>query len=160
MKRDASMRALEDIFLLLTLAVGLAVFYGSMNTSSFLAGNGLTAKTYGMIIAGALTLVTAGKLVVNVAQTVRHDQGERITFQEIQRLLICAALMIVYCYGINHIGYFTSTTIFFFLMLLILNAKRSVKAALICAACSLAFSVALHYLFQVMKVMMPNTPLP
>lgn len=160
MKREVSLHALENVFLTMTLAVGLAVFYGSMNTSSFLAGNGLTAKAYGMIISGALVLVTAGKLATNIAQTARHVQGERIRFQEIKRLLICAALMVVYCYGINHIGYFTSTTIFFCLMLIILSARRSVKSVLIGAACSVAFSVALYYLFQVMKVMLPNTPLP
>lgn len=159
MQKEVSLRTLENVFFALGLVIGGAVFCGSANVSSFLSSTTLTARTYGMIISGALTLVCAVKLLLNLAKTARGAPSDRVKFAEIRRMAICAGLVVLYCYGINNVGYFTSTTIFLFVMLLTLTGKRSWKAAGICFVCSAAFNVLLFYLFQAMKVFMPTTPL-
>lgn len=159
MQREISLRALENAFFVLGLATGGAVFCGSATVSSFLSSTTLTARTYGMVVSGALVLACAAKLLLNLAQAVRGAPAGRVKFAELRRMGACAGLMAMYCYGINNIGYFTSTTIFLFAMLLLLSSGRSWKKAGVCLVCSAGFNVLLFYLFQAMKVFMPATPL-
>ena len=152
MQKKVSLHKLENVFFLLVFLSGVAIFYGSSTVSDFLSSTTLTAKTYGMIASGA-------KLLLNLAGAVKKEKQEMISFAEVPRMVICAVAMVVYCYGISNIGYFTCTTLFCILMLITLSGKRNPKAITLFAVCSILFNILLFYLFQVMKVFMPSTPL-
>lgn len=160
MQKKVSLRKLENLFFILAFALGAAIFYGSSQVSSFLSSTALSARTYGMIVSGALALAAGAKLLHSVLGAARRStSGRAVSFSQIRRLLICAGAMVLYCYGITNVGYFTSTTLFMFAMLAALAPKRGWKAVCAYLAGSAAFNVLLFYLFRAMKVFMPNTPL-
>ena len=159
MQKKVSLHKLENVFFLLVFLSGVAIFYGSSTVSDFFSSTTLTAKTYGMIVSGCLTVASGAKLLLNLAGAVKKEKQEMISFAEVPRMVICAVAMVVYCYGISNIGYFTCTTLFCILMLITLSGKRNPKAITLFAVCSILFNILLFYLFQVMKVFMPSTPL-
>ena len=117
MQKKVSLHKLENVFFLLVFLSGVAIFYGSSTVSDFLSSTTLTAKTYGMIVSGCLTVASGAKLLLNLAGAVKKEKQEMISFAEVPRMVICAVAMVVYCYGISNIGYFTCTTLFCILML-------------------------------------------
>ena len=112
MQKKVSLHKLENVFFLLVFLSGVAIFYGSSTVSDFLSSTTLTAKTYGMIVSGCLTVASGAKLLLNLAGAVKKEKQEMISFAEVPRMVICAVAMVVYCYGISNIGYFTCTTLF------------------------------------------------
>lgn len=158
MRKEVCMRKLENVFFLLAFVIGAAVFCGSAHVSSFLSSTTLTAKAYGMIVSGGLVVVCAAELVRNFMRAKERVPDQRVGFSQLARMAACAATMIFYCWGITQIGYFTSTTIFLFAMLVTLASRRSWKAVGVYLVSSVAFNILLFYLFRVMKVFMPNTP--
>ena len=120
MQKKVSLHKLENVFFLLVFLSGVAIFYGSSTVSDFLSSTTLTAKTYGMIVSGCLTVASGAKLLLNLAGAVKKEKQEMISFAEVPRMVICAVAMVVYCYGISNIGYFTCTTLFCILMLITL----------------------------------------
>lgn len=159
MTRETSLRKIENVFFALVFIVGILIFYGSSQVSDFLSSTTLTARVYGMFISGALMLVSAIRLILNIASAVQHKETPNVSFIELPRMLISAVTMIVYCYGISNIGYFTSTTLFCFIMLVLLSWKITFRSIAIFLVSSILFNVLLYYLFILMKVLMPNTPL-
>lgn len=121
MQKKVSLHKLENVFFLLVFLSGVAIFYGSSTVSDFLSSTTLTAKTYGMIVSGCLTVASGAKLLLNLAGAVKKEKQEMISFAEVPRMVICAVAMVVYCYGISNIGYFTCTTLFCILMLITLS---------------------------------------
>ena len=129
MQKKVSLHKLENVFFLLVFLSGVAIFYGSSTVSDFLSSTTLTAKTYGMIVSGCLTVASGAKLLLNLAGAVKKEKQEMISFAEVPRMVICAVAMVVYCYGISNIGYFTCTTLFCILMLITLSGKRNPKVS-------------------------------
>ncbi len=99
MQKKVSLHKLENVFFLLVFLSGVAIFYGSSTVSDFLSSTTLTAKTYGMIVSGCLTVASGAKLLLNLAGAVKKEKQEMISFAEVPRMVICAVAMVVYCYG-------------------------------------------------------------
>ena len=152
MQKKVSLHKLENVFFLLVFLSGVAIFYGSSTVSDFLSSTTLTAKTYGMIVSGCLTVASGAKLLLNLAGAVKKEKQEMISFAEVPRMVICAVAMVVYCYGISNIGYFTCTTLFCILMLITLELCYDwygpLTVEVLCAL--LAVDVALSVLLYVL----------
>lgn len=152
------MRKYENIFLLCLLAVAGLVFAGSMNVKSFLP-EPVTAASYGMLVSGLFALSCVWKLVLNIREVSAGKESRAIRISYPKLLIGMTASILLYSFGITKVGYFTSTFLFLLAMLLMLSEERKPKDIGKFAAFSLVFNVALYYLFQVMSVYMPNTPL-
>ena len=96
MQKKVSLHKLENVFFLLVFLSGVAIFYGSSTVSDFLSSTTLTAKTYGMIVSGCLTVASGAKLLLNLAGAVKKEKQEMISFAEVPRMVICAVAMVVY----------------------------------------------------------------
>ena len=152
------MRKYENIFLLCLLAVAGLVFAGSMNVKSFLP-EPVTAASYGMLVSGLFALSCVWKLVLNIREVSAGKESRAIKISYPNLLIGMTASILLYSFGFTKVGYFTSTFLFLLAMLLMLSEERKPKDIGNFAAFSLVFNVALYYLFQVMSVYMPNTPL-
>ena len=99
------------------------------------------------------------KLVLNIREVSAGKESRAIKISYPKLLIGMTASILLYSFGITKVGYFTSTFLFLLAMLLMLSEERKPKDIGKFAAFSLVFNVALYYLFQVMSVYMPNTPL-
>ncbi len=152
------MRKVENAFALCLLAVSLAVFYGSLTVRVFVS-EPLTAKTYGMIISGLLAAACITQLAKNIMKSAAKAEDKPMVIKEKLRMVIIAVMTLFYCYGINNIGYFTSTFLFLTITMIVLLDVLSWKSIVKCSAFSLVFCIALKFMFDLMLVYMPNTPL-
>lgn len=152
------MRKYENIFLLCLLAVAGLVFAGSMNVRSFLS-EPVTAASYGMLVSGLFALSCVWKLIQNIREASAGKESKAIKISYPKLLIGMTVSILLYSFGITKVGYFTSTFLFLLVMLLMLSEERKAKDIGKFAVFSLIFNVALYYLFQVMSVYMPNTPL-
>ncbi len=159
MKGSVSLRKIENIFYTIAFLIGVAVCYGSSQASFFLDSGPVDAREFGMAVSGLLAAVCAVKLILNIIQGIKHTETKKAEFNEIWRLVICAAAMIAYTYGISNVGYLTCTALFAFIMLMVLSEQRTVKRVIIYIIGTIAFCALLYFLFRLMKVYMPNTPL-
>lgn len=158
MQNQVKKRTLENIFFMILLFAGGLVYYGSSKVNIFVT-EPLTAKTYGQVVSGVLVVVTAIKIVLDFINHRKQAKADMVVFSEGYRLILVGVILMIYCYGIGYVGYFTSTLLFLLIMLLILSEVRNVKVVAFYSFFSLGFCIFLYNLFVVMKVFLPNTPL-
>ena len=152
-----TMKKGETIFFAVLTAIGMAIFYGAMQTSSFIE-EPVTASKYGMVVSGLLIIVGLIRIIYNIA-TMKKDAGKKIVVEYPKLVLIMGILMIVYSFGITKIGYFTSTFVLSWISLVMLSGNKAKKDIGKYALFSVVFCGFLYAMFQIMGVYMPNTPL-
>jgi Tripartite tricarboxylate transporter TctB family. len=148
----------ENMFLVLFLLVGIAVFYGSATMKIF-GTEPFNGSDYGRVISGMLVVAVLGKIIASSTARFRKKDHEKVEFLNLTGLAIVFAISIFYCFGITQVGYFTSTFIFSFVMISILADNKKIKRIVAYGLGSLAFCILLYFMFKFMQVYMPNTPL-
>ena len=153
-----SKRTGENIFLVLFLVVAIAIFYGSA-TMKIYGTEPFNGSHYGQLISGLLILTVAVRICSNFIKKPQEKEAKKVAIGNPVGLLIVFAISVIYCFGITKIGYFTSTFVFVFVMITTLADNRTFKRVLIYCLGSLAFCVLLYFMFDLMQVYMPVTPL-
>ena len=147
----------ETIFFAVLTAIGMAIFYGAMQTKSFIE-EPVTASKYGMVVSGLMVLVSLCRIIYNIV-TMKNDGTKKVSVEYPKLVIIMGILMIVYSFGITKIGYFTSTFVLTWISLLMLSGQKTKKDLVKYAVFSVVFCVFLYFMFQLMGVYLPNTPL-
>lgn len=147
----------ETIFFSILAAIGIAVFFGAMQTQAFIE-EPVTASLYGMVVSGLLVAVCLIRIVQNI-MTMKKDAGAKISITYPKLVIIMGVLMIVYSFGITKIGYFTSTFVLSWISLIMLSGQKTKKDIIKYAVFAVVFCLFLFVMFQVMGVYLPNTPL-
>ena len=147
----------ETIFFAVLTAIGMAIFYGAMQTKSFIE-EPVTASKYGMVVSGLMVLVSLIRIIYNLV-TMKNDGTKKVSVEYPKLVIIMGILMIIYSFGITKIGYFTSTFILSWIALIMLSGQKTKKDLVKYAVFSVVFCVFLYFMFQLMGVYLPNTPL-
>lgn len=147
----------ETIFFAVLTAIGMAIFYGAMQTKSFIE-EPVTASKYGMVVSGLMVLVSLIRIIYNLV-TMKNDGTKKVSVEYPKLVIIMGILMIIYSFGITKIGYFTSTFVLTWISLLMLSGQKTKKDLVKYAVFSVVFCVFLYFMFQLMGVYLPNTPL-
>jgi len=147
----------ETIFFSILAAIGIAVFFGAMQTQAFIE-EPVTASLYGMVVSGLLVAVCLIRIAQNI-MTMKKDAGAKISITYPKLVIIMGVLMIVYSFGITKIGYFTSTFVLSWISLIMLSGQKTKKDIIKYAVFAVVFCLFLFVMFQVMGVYLPNTPL-
>jgi hypothetical protein len=152
------MRKGENIFLACTILVGAVIFFGSMNVPSYEI-EPLKPGMYAMIISGLLVFVCALKLFFNFkehrANAVKDDRPVVVGHPVI--IISQAVMMVVYVFGMTHIGFFTTTFFYLTITLCMLTSTKDIKGIVKYSAGSLAFTAVLYFIFDKFYVYLPNT---
>ncbi len=149
----------ECIFLVFIFLIGIAVFYGSWTVRIF-ASEPITAKAYGCTISGLLIVCTLIQILKSSQIIIRKSDTNKITVSHPVSLLIMFVASMLYCFGIANIGYYTCTFFFALLMIVTLADKRDIKHVIAYLAGCLIFCIFLSFLFDLIQIYMPHTPLP
>ncbi len=149
------MRKYENIFFLLLAAIGAAVFAGSMNISSLIV-EPLTASAYGKMISGCFVVSCIARIIQNMVLTAKGAEDKKVTVAYPKIVFGMCIMVFVYAFGITSIGYFVSTFLFMWAMLVLLGDSRDKKQIIRMAVFSLVFCIVLYFLFQLMSVYLPK----
>lgn len=153
-----TLRKYENLFFLVLAAVGAAVFVGSRNIATLIE-EPVTASSYGMLVSGIFTLACFIRIIQNVLAAKKGQDGGKLVIAYPKIIIGMCVMIFVYAFGITAIGYFTSTFVFMWVMLVLLGGSKEVKTIVKYGAFSVVFCVALYFMFKVMSVYLPNTPL-
>ena len=152
------MRKYENLFFLVLAVIGAAIFTGSRNITALIQ-EPVTASSYGMLVSGAFTLTCIIRIIQNVIAAKNGKEDGKLVIAYPVIIIGMCVMIFVYAFGITAIGYFTSTFVFMWAMLVLLGGTKELKAIVKYGAFSIVFCVVLYFMFKVMSVYLPNTPL-
>jgi hypothetical protein len=155
-------RVLENIVLAVMLFVAVVIFYGCSIVTSFM-NEALTPDVYGKLISGMLIVVIIIRLVFNTMQSIKHVPSKNLIVENKKLVFSQIALIVVYACSAMYIGYFVSSFVYSLIAFVFLcgikEVKENKKLLVQLIVIAVGFVGVLYYLFDLVKVFLPNTPL-
>lgn len=153
---------LENITLAAIAAVSILIALGNKNTTVFL-DEPLTPDIYGLVLSILTTVLCILKIILNIAREKKKPSTNKVTVGNCKVVFWQIILIILYVWTALNIGYFVSSVIYAFLAFSFLygitEIKKNKKMLIQFMALAVVLMGALYYLFDLVKVFMPNTPL-
>lgn len=144
----------EKLLLIFIMLIAAILFYGS-SIVKVAFDESITPKMFGRVISGLLFVICCIRLV-KLFTTKDEKTEAKLVIPELKIIITQMILMVAYTIGLTTIGYYVTTFVYLFAMIVILTDNHTKKSIVTYGVGSFIFTAALYLVFTAFNVFLPN----